>query len=96
MSTAAVGQCPQCHSVVNVHWPSCLVCHALVPPPIQAHEGHMLAPGAQIRWMTAKGTQKGVIDFVHVYPGELWAFCTKADGGWSAVNAKYCDKAESS
>lgn len=30
MSTAAVGQCPQCDAVVNVHWPSCLVCHALL------------------------------------------------------------------
>lgn len=35
MSTTAVGQCPQCLAVVNVHWPSCLVCHArLIAGPV--------------------------------------------------------------
>lgn len=28
MSILAVGQCPQCGAVVNVHWAACLVCHA--------------------------------------------------------------------
>lgn len=95
MSTTAVGQCPQCHAVVNVHWPSCLVCHALMSP-LHAHQGQALAPGARITWTTGKGTQEGAIDFLHVYPGEVWAFCTLPDGGWIAVNAKYCNKPASS
>jgi len=31
MSTTAVGHCEQCAAVVNSHWPTCLVCHALIP-----------------------------------------------------------------
>ena len=28
MSLTAVSRCLQCHAVVNVHWPACLVCKA--------------------------------------------------------------------
>lgn len=35
MSTTAVGHCSQCDAVVNVHWPSCLVCHALIAPSLE-------------------------------------------------------------
>jgi len=50
---------------------------------------HALAPGAQITWEAANGTpRQGVIDFLHVYRGEEWAFCTLPDG-WCAVNTKY-------
>ena len=90
MSATAVGQCSHCHAVVNVHWPSCLVCHALMSP-MPASQRHSLGPGAGITWQRGDGTaQSGVIDFLHVYPGEVWAFCTSPDGGWCAVNVKYC------
>jgi hypothetical protein len=32
MRTAAVGHCSQCDAVVNISWPSCLVCHASLLP----------------------------------------------------------------
>ena len=96
MSTTAVGRCPQCEAVVNVNWPSCLVCHALLSP-MPVSQCHAFVPGARITWETANGTQRnGVIDFLHVYPGEVWAFCTRPDGGWCAVNAKHCTKSEPS
>ncbi len=45
MSTTAVGQCPQCLAVVNVHWPHCLVCHALLTArPVSETEGPASAP----------------------------------------------------
>ena len=48
MSTTAVGQCPQCHAVVNVHWSSCLVCHArLKASPSRETAGPTNAPPAQ-------------------------------------------------
>ena len=44
MSLTAVSRCLQCHAVVNVHWPACLVCKALLPmvsadpPPVSEQE----------------------------------------------------------
>ena len=32
MTMTAVSQCPQCVAVINVHWPSCLVCRAILAP----------------------------------------------------------------
>ncbi|MDR4470664.1 MAG: hypothetical protein MRJ68_20575 [Nitrospira sp.] len=32
MTMTAVSQCARCAAVVNVHWPSCLVCRAVLPP----------------------------------------------------------------
>lgn len=32
MSVTAVGNCSRCAAVVNIHWPTCLVCHALIAP----------------------------------------------------------------
>lgn len=36
MSATAVGHCSQCAALVNVHWPSCLVCHALITPSLES------------------------------------------------------------
>jgi len=48
MSTTAVGQCPQCHAVVNVYWPACLVCHTLLMAvPVCETEGPESAPPVQ-------------------------------------------------
>ena len=56
-----------------------------------------LQPGDRITWKRADGkTNNGVIDFLHIYPGEVWAFCTLPDGQWCAVNTKYCTKVEPS
>ncbi len=41
MTMAAVSQCAECGAVVNMHWPSCLVCRAILPT---SHE--VLAPSA--------------------------------------------------
>src|SRR5690349_21530133 len=32
MPMTAVSQCAECGAVVNMHWPSCFVCRAILPP----------------------------------------------------------------
>jgi hypothetical protein len=56
------------------------------PPTIQ--------PGARITWQRADlSIQYGVVDFLHPDgDGTVWAFCTRPDGGWTAVNTKQCTK----
>ena len=49
MSTIAVGYCSQCDAVVNVRWPSCLVCHAALP----ATSREASTPSTQQDWLTA-------------------------------------------
>jgi hypothetical protein len=105
MSTTAVGHCSRCDAVVNICWPRCLVCQAPLLAPsrktgsptsalalTQAQGARPLAPGSRITW---KGSDckahVGVVDFLQTYPGEVWAFCTLIDGGWTAVNVKYID-----
>jgi hypothetical protein len=59
------------------------------PPTIQ--------PGDRITWQRADGgKQSGVIDFLHPSHGEVWAFCTRPDGEWTAVNVTYIRKVEAS
>lgn len=54
-----------------------------------------LATGNRIAWQGADGReQTGVIDFLHSYAGEVWAFCTLPDGEWRAVNVKFILKVE--
>lgn len=56
-----------------------------------------LAHCNRITWQGADGReQTAVIDFVQTYPGEVWAFCTRPDGEWTAVNVKYIRKVEAS
>jgi hypothetical protein len=47
-----------------------------------------IQPGARIAWQQADGVnQTGVIDRLHIDErGVPWAFVTRADGGWSALN----------
>jgi len=53
-------------------------------------EASPLAPGSRITWQGSDDkSHAGVVDFLHAYPGEVWAFCTRPDGEWSAVNTKY-------
>ena len=97
MSTTATGHCPHCAAVVNVHWPSCLVCHALLSPTAETVCTSLAAPlptiqvGDRIEWQRADLTiQTGEVDYLHVdAEGKTWAFCTLPDGGWSAVNVQY-------
>lgn len=42
MTITAVSRCSQCEAVVNVHWPSCLVCHGALPPLVKSGD----SPGA--------------------------------------------------
>lgn len=53
-----------------------------------------VAPGDRITWQIGAGgkVKEGVVDFVHTYLSEMWAFCTLPDGGWTAVNVKYIRK----
>jgi len=44
MSTTAVGHCPHCAAVVNLHWPSCLVCHASMSPTTETGGISLTAP----------------------------------------------------
>ena len=97
MSTTAVGHCSQCDAVVNVRWPSCLVCHAALPA--TSREAGSLAssaqPGDRITWQRADGkATDGVIDFLHAdHDGSRWAFCSVADR-WVAVNTKFVTMVE--
>ena len=67
--------------------------------PVQGQRDQMdtfsLVPGNRITWQRADGKgNDAVVDFLHAYPGEVWAFCTLPDGEWCAVNTKYCSKSE--
>ena len=57
-------------------------------------EAFLYAPGDRITWQVgASGKVKeGMVDFVHTYLSEMWAFCTLPDGGKTAVNVKYIRK----
>ena len=55
-----------------------------------------IEPGDQITWQGSDGTaHAGVVDFLQTYPGEVWAFCTRPDGEWCALNTKYLKRAHS-
>ena len=76
MSLTAVSRCLQCHAVVNVHWPACLVCRAVLPmvpadPPAvstgdtQATEPVRippLSPGWLVVYRDQRGTLRGGVD----------------------------------
>jgi hypothetical protein len=99
MSTTAVGHCDRYAAVVNRHWPSCLVCHAALPATSREAGSPAISvqPGDRITWQGSEGQPNvGVIDFLHAYPGEVWAFCILPDDTWCAVNVKYCTKSEPS
>ena len=52
-----------------------------------------LHPGTRLNWDGADGkTHEGVVDFLHVSHGDVWAFCTCPDGEWCAVNMKHVKK----
>jgi hypothetical protein len=54
-----------------------------------------IQPSDRITWKGSDGkANNGVIEFLHSCPGEAWAFCSRSDGGWSAVNVKYIRKVE--
>src|SRR5262249_17425824 len=54
-----------------------------------------IAPGTRITWERGHGTaQNGVVDFLHIFLDEVWAFCSCPDGGWCVVNTKYILKSE--
>jgi hypothetical protein len=54
-----------------------------------------MQPSDRITWQRPDGTvNDGVIDFLHPYHDETWAFCTLSDGRWCAVNTKHCTKSE--
>jgi hypothetical protein len=57
-----------------------------------------IAPGCTITWQGADTKDRsGVVDFLHPdADGTLWAFCTRPDGGWAAVNTKYITNREDS
>jgi hypothetical protein len=54
--------------------------------------------GDLIEWQRADlSIQRGGVDYLHTDDaGQQWAFCTRPDGGWTAVNAKYIRKVEGS
>lgn len=60
-------------------------------------ETNLLVPGDRITWQGSEGKAHiGVIDFLHAYPSEVWAFCTLPDGRWTALNIKQIRKVEAS
>ncbi len=92
MSTTAVGHCVQCSAVVNLHWPHCLVCHATLQASSRkaGSPASAVQPGDRITWQGSDGkVHDGMVDFLHTYSGEVWAFCTLPDGRWTAVDTKY-------
>jgi hypothetical protein len=63
--------------------------HVILPNRVDDHAAP-LASGNRITWQGSNGkVNDAVIDFLHPYPGELWAFCTLPDGEWCAVNTTY-------
>lgn len=34
MGVRAVSHCQACQAIVNIHWPTCIVCHASLPVPL--------------------------------------------------------------
>ncbi len=57
--------------------------------------GLALVPGDRITWQRSDGTvNDGVIDFLHPYHDETWAFCTLPDGRWCAVNTRYVKRGD--
>lgn len=65
--------------------------NAANPPPVTLNPiAPTVHPGDRITWQGSDGkAHDGVVDFLQTYPGEVWAFCTRPDGEWSAVNVKY-------
>lgn len=58
-------------------------------------EALSLVPGSKITWQGSDGkAHDGVVDFLQTYPDEVWAFCTRPDGEWCALNTKHCTKSE--
>lgn|GEM_PF-1369501 len=66
---AAVSHCSRCAAIVNIHWPSCLVCHAILPssqevpaastaPAPQGEGGDLVAPILP-GWLVAYRDQAG-------------------------------------
>ena len=54
---------------------------------------HTCQPGDRITWLGPDGRERsGLADFLHPYPGEVWAFCSRPDGEWCAVNTKYAKR----
>lgn len=49
MTITAVSRCSQCEAVVNIHWPSCLVCRAILPPVPGAAPPSQVTPDHQER-----------------------------------------------
>lgn len=88
MRTTGVSQCSHCSALVNIHWPSCLVCHALISPVAETRDA--IQCGSFITWTRGDGTtQTGPVDFVHTdLDGIAWAFVT-IEGSWIAVNMKF-------
>lgn len=69
--------------------------YVILPNRVNDHAAP-LASGNRITWQGSDGkVNHGVIDFLHAYPGEVWAFCTLPDGRWCAVNTNHCTKSES-
>ena len=55
-----------------------------------------LQPGDRITWQGSDGkAHAGVVDLLQTYPGEVWAFCTRPDGEWCALNTKYLKREDS-
>ena len=51
--------------------------------------------GSWVTWLDPDGRERsGLVDYIHTYPDELWAFCTLPEGRWTAVNVKYILKRE--
>jgi len=54
-----------------------------------------IQPDDRITWLGSDGkVNNAMVDFLHSYPGETWAFCMLPDGRWCAVNTKHCTKVE--
>ena len=77
MPIASISQCAECRAVVNIHWPACLVCQAILPPAPEAAASTQLHRGSQ---GPAKKPLAPILPgWLVTYQDKAWKLCGGAE-----------------